>query len=65
VGWEKLELIGPDDQSIEAEIRETSWMSAAALIPHRPLDRDARYLVRLIAQLDNGTLSAETAFQTI
>jgi hypothetical protein len=65
VGWETLELIGPDDQPVEVDMREISWMSAAALIPHRPFERGARYLVRLIAQLDAGTLSAEAVFRTL
>lgn len=65
VGWETLELVGPDNQPVAAEMRETSWMSAAALIPHEPLERAARYLVRLLAQVEGGTLTAETTFQTL
>jgi hypothetical protein len=64
VEWETIELIGPDGAPVEADIRQTAWMSATALIPHRPLARASTYFVRLRARLPDGTIERESSFQT-
>jgi len=64
VEWQALELRGPDDQPVEATVRETPWMSAAALIPHEPLVHSTSYVIRLSARVDGADSSRETVFQT-
>jgi hypothetical protein len=64
VDWESLELVGGDGAPVEADIRQTSWMSAAALIPHTPLAHASTYVVRLRARLPGGTIDRESSFQT-
>jgi hypothetical protein len=64
VEWQALEVRGPDDQPVEATVRETPWMSAAALISHQPLAHSTHFVVRLSARVDGADVSRETAFQT-
>gem|GEM_PF-5327649 len=64
VEWKAFELRGPDGQSLATSTPKTDWMRAAAIIPHRPLDRGKSYTARVDAVVDGKPVSKEWSFTT-
>lgn len=64
VEWRSLELKGPAGETVPISTPRTNWMRAIALIPHRPLARDATYTARVEALVDGKAVSREWSFTT-
>lgn len=64
VEWQFLELRGPDGRVLETSPAYKAWMSAAAIIPHRPLLAGATHRVRVVAMVDGVSVTREVSFTT-
>ena len=64
VEWNSFELYGPDGQPLAISTPKTAWMRAAAIIPHRPLERGKSYRARVEATVDGKAVTKEWSFTT-
>src|SRR5688572_14145009 len=64
VEWLELSLYGPDGAILPVSTPKTDWMRAAAIIPHRPLQRGQTYTARVVATVDGRTVEKNWQFTT-
>lgn len=64
VEWKGFELRGPDGQPLAISTPITSWMRAAAIIPHRPMERGKSYTAWVEATVDGKAVTREWSFTT-
>lgn len=64
VEWISFELRGPDGQPLAISTPKTSWMRAAAIIPHRPLEPGKGYTALVEATVDGKAVTKEWSFTT-
>jgi hypothetical protein len=64
VEWLGFELWGPDGTQLDISTPRTDWMRAAAIIPHRPLQRGQTYSAWVKALVDGKVVEKEWSFST-
>ena len=64
VEWRSLELRSASGDLLPVSTPRKDWMSAAAIIPLRPLDAAQTYVARVEAVVDGGAVTKEWRFTT-
>ena len=64
VEWKELLLFGPNWEPLAVSTPFTDWMRAAAIIPHRPLQRGQTYVAHVSAVVDGQPVVKDWQFTT-